>query len=131
MSTTELITNIVNNLLNDDNFVNDCKTELQEIMKDGKFDFNDMPQVIALVVLVYEKYDNLHVEKKDVADVFRLLIIELLKKLGWLTEENDQVKKMLESCLTLLMLKIQTKKCNIFSIFKKLNLCNCCVKCKC
>ena len=73
---TDLIAKIVSELLNDDTFVQDCEKELKEIMKDGKFDFNDMPQVVTLVVLVYEKYDNLHVEEKDVADVFKLLIIE-------------------------------------------------------
>ena len=40
----------------------------------------------------------MHVEKKDVADVFKLLIIELLKKMGWVTEEKkEQIEKMVES----------------------------------
>ena len=76
---SELVTSIINTLIDDETFVNDCKTELTEIMKDGKFDFKDMPEVIALVVLVYEKYDELHVDEKDIIDVFRLLIVELLK----------------------------------------------------
>ena len=46
---TDLIAKIVTELLDDVNFVQDCK-ELKEIMKDGKFDFNDMPQVVTLVV---------------------------------------------------------------------------------
>lgn len=127
---TDLIAKIVSELLNDDTFVQDCEKELKEIMKDGKFDFNDMPQVVTLVVLVYEKYDNLHVEEKDVADVFKLLIIELLKKMGWVTEEKkEQIEKMVESCITLLMLNINTQTIwkKMTSCFKKID----CRKCKC
>ena len=127
---TDLIAKIVSELLNDVNFVEDCEKELKEIMKDGKFDFNDMPQVVTLVVLVYEKYDNLHVEKKDVADVFKLLIIELLNKMGWVTEEKkEQIEKMVESCITLLMLNINTQTIwkKMTSCFKKID----CRKCKC
>ena len=104
---SELIEKIVKELLDDNEFVESCKTEIQEIMKDGKFDFKDMPQVIALVVLVYEKYDKLHVEEKDLIEVFRLLIVELLKKLKFMEESNDEINKMLESCLTLLVLQVK------------------------
>lgn len=131
---TDLIAKIVTELLNDVNFVQDCEKELKEIMKDGKFDFNDMPQVVTLVVLVYEKYDNLHVKEKDVADVFKLLIVELLKKMGWVTEEKkEQIEKMVESCITLLMLNINTQTIwkKITSCFKKIKCSNCCMKCKC
>ena len=131
---TDLIAKIVTELLDDVNFVQDCEKELKEIMKDGKFDFNDMPQVVTLVVLVYEKYDNLHVKEKDVADVFKLLIIELLKKMGWVTEEKkEQIEKMVESCITLLMLNINTQTIwkKMTSCFKKIKCGNCCMKCKC
>jgi hypothetical protein len=119
-----LIEDVVKTLLDDDKFVADCKTELTEIMKDGKFDFKDMPQVISLVVLVYDKYGELHVDEKDVVEVFRLLIVGLLKKLGWLEESNPEIEKMLESCLTLLALNVKSK-----SFWKKYFgwcICKCC-----
>jgi hypothetical protein len=119
-----LIEDVVKTLLDDDKFVADCKTELTEIMKDGKFDFKDMPEVISLVVLVYDKYGELHVDEKDVVEVFRLLIVGLLKKLGWLQESNPEIEKMLESCLTLLALNVKSK-----SFWKKYFgwcICKCC-----
>ena len=119
-----LIEDVVKTLLDDDKFVADCKTELTEIMKDGKFDFKDMPEVISLVVIVYDKYGELHVDEKDVVEVFRLLIVGLLKKLGWLEESNLEIEKMLESCLTLLALNVKSK-----SFWKKYFgwcICKCC-----
>lgn len=108
-----LIKKIVKDLLDDNKFVESCKTEIAEIMKDGKFDFKDIPEVIALVVLVYEKYDTLHVEEKDLVDVFKLLIVDLLKKLKFMEESNEEINKMLESCLTLLVLQVKTKSLNL------------------
>lgn len=119
-----LIEDVVKTLLDDDKFVADCKTELTEIMKDGKFDFKDMPELISLVVIVYDKYGELHVDEKDVVEVFRLLIVDLLKKLGWLQESNPEIEKMLESCLTLLALNVKSK-----SFWKKYFgwcICKCC-----
>ena len=119
-----LIEDVVKTLLDDDKFVADCKSELTEIMKDGKFDFKDMPEVISLVVIVYDKYGELHVDEKDVVEVFRLLIVGLLKKLGWLEESNPEIEKMLESCLTLLALNVKSK-----SFWKKYFgwcICKCC-----
>jgi|TARA_B100001093_G_scaffold326332_2_gene311335 hypothetical protein len=126
---SELIEKIVKELLDDNEFVESCKTEIQEIMKDGKFDFKDMPEVIALVVLVYEKYDKLHVEQKDLIEVFRLLIVELLKKLNFMQESNDEINKMLESCLTLLVLQVKTK--SFWTTYFGWCFCACCKKSKC
>ena len=44
---------IVKELLDDEYFVNDCKKELNEIMKDGKFDTNDLPELMQIVVLIF------------------------------------------------------------------------------
>lgn len=126
---SELIEKIVKELLDDNEFVESCKTEIKEIMKDGKFDFKDMPEVIALVVLVYEKYDKLHVEEKDLIEVFRLLIVELLKKLKFMEESNDEINKMLESCLTLLVLQVKTK--SFWTTYFGWCFCACCKKSKC
>jgi len=120
---SKLAENIVRELLDDDEFVNDCKNELNEIMKDKKFDFGDLPEVMSLVVLVAEKYDTFNVDKNDIIEVFRLLIVELLKRLNIIEESNPEINKMLESCLKLLVLKVKTK-----SLWQKM--CKCCKCCK-
>jgi len=101
---------IVKELLDDEYFVNDCKKELNEIMKDGKFDTNDLPELMQIVVLIFEKYDTFDIEEDDIIKVFRLLIVELIKKIGSLEESNPQFDKMIDSCLKLLVLKVKTTK---------------------
>jgi len=105
-------------IINDAKFTSACEKEIKEIMKDGKFDLNDMPQVLKMVVLIYDKSDNLHVNQGEVEEVFRLLIMELLKKMGWITLENtEEITKMVDRCMILLMLNVKTKSCrkSIFS----------------
>ena len=104
-----LAENIVKELVDDDNFVNDCKNDINQILADGKFDWKDMPQVISLVVIISEKYDKIQIDEKDIVEVFRLLIIELLKKIGAIQETSEEIEKMLDQCLTLLALKVKTK----------------------
>ena len=47
---------IVKELLDNDKFVDECKENLLEILKDKKFDSSDMPEVLSLVVLLVENY---------------------------------------------------------------------------
>lgn len=124
-----LTENVINVLLDDQQFVADCKTDLDQIMKDGKFDFKDMPQVISLVVSIYTKYDKLDINEEDIAEAFRLLIIALLKKFNMIEESNFEIESMLDSCLTLLVMKVKTK--SFWSKYFRWCVCKCCVKSSC
>lgn len=123
---SELPKKIVKELLDNDEFVNSCHQELKVIFKDNKFDAKDMPSVLSLVVLTVENYESFQIEEKDVVEVFRLLIVELLTKLDLLKESNDEIDKMIETCLKLLAMKVKTK-----SFWKKYFgwcICKCCKK---
>lgn len=124
-----LTENVINVLLDDEKFVADCKTDLDQIMKDGKFDFKDMPQVISLVVSIYTKYDKLDINEEDIAEAFRLLIMALLKKFNMIEESNFEIESMLDSCLTLLVMKVKTK--SFWSKYFGWCICKCCVKSSC
>ena len=106
---SELSKKIVKELLDDNEFVDNCHHELRNILKDNKFDQKDIPAVMSLIVLTVEKYDTFEVDENDIIEVFRLLIVELLKKLDIVKESNEELDKMLETCLKLLAMKVKTK----------------------
>jgi len=106
---SKIVERAVRELLDDDQFVSECKDELMKIMQDKKFDVNDMPEVMSLVVLVLGKYENIKIDSEDVVEVFRLLIIELLKKHNIIENSSPEIEKMLDSCLKLLTLKVKTR----------------------
>jgi len=115
---------IVRELLDDDKFVDECKKNLLEIMEDKKFDTNDMPEVLSLVVLVLERYDSFDINEEDVSEVLKMLVMELIKKLNLTDDVSDEVEKMLDACLKLVVLKVKSKKVKsgckkLFSCFGK------------
>ena len=122
---SELSKKIVKELLDDDEFVDNCHHELKIILKDNKFDQKDIPAVMSLIVLAAEKYDSFEVDENDVIEVFRLLVIELLKKIELIEKSDEEIDKMLEMCLKLLAMKVKTK-----SFWKKYFgwCCKCCKK---
>jgi len=115
---------IVRELLDDDKFVDECKKNLLEIMKDKKFDTNDMPEVLSLVVLVLERYDSFNINEEDISEVLKILVMELIKKLNLADDVSGEVEKMLDACLKLVVLKVKSKKVKsgckkLFSCFGK------------
>lgn len=120
---------IVIELLDDNKFVDECKQDLSEIMKDGRFDANDMPEILSLVVLILHKYDTFDVDEKDIAEVLRILIIELLKEVDLLDEAKPELEKMLDACLKLVVLKVKSKSFwnKVGKLLKKCK----CACCKC
>tara|TARA_Y100000813_G_C24014988_1_gene282346 strand:- start:130 stop:498 length:369 start_codon:yes stop_codon:yes gene_type:complete len=115
---------IVRELLDNDKFVNECKENLLEILKDKKFDSSDMPEVISLVVLLVENYDSFDVNEEDVSEVLKLLVMELIKKLKLTEDINEEIEKMLDACLKLVILKVKSKEVRqgckkLFSCFGK------------
>jgi hypothetical protein len=121
----ELTEKIVRELLDNEEFVNKCKENLLEILEDKKFDANDVPELINLVVLILEEYDNFEIDEKDIAEVLRVIIVELLEKFNLLDEAKPDLEKMLDSCLKLVILKVKSKTFwnKVLSFFKK---CKCC-----
>ena len=121
----ELTEKIVRELLDNEEFVNKCKENLLEILEDKKFNANDVPELINLVVLILEEYDNFEIDEKDIAEVLRVIIVELLEKFNLLDEAKPDLEKMLDSCLKLVILKVKSKTFwnKVLSFFKK---CKCC-----
>ena len=121
----EVTEKIIRELLDNEEFVNKCKENLLEILEDKKFNANDVPELINLVVLILEEYDNFEIDEKDIAEVLRVIIVELLEKFNLLDEAKPDLEKMLDSCLKLVVLKVKSKSFwnKIGSFFKK---CKCC-----
>ena len=120
-------------LLDDKEFINDVKTHISNISNDNKIDFSDIISIISLVAtLVRNKKIYFDISKKDISEVFRLIIIKILnenniyEKLKNNSNLNDlQIEKKIENIindlLTILITQIKTT-----SFLKKLL-----KKCKC
>lgn len=126
-----LVEDIVNEILKNEEFKNDCKNNILAIVKDGKLDATDTPYILTMVVDIYNNTDEFKITKDKVEAVLKLLIIKLLEELKLLNEENKQItEKLIESSLKLLTKKVKQSKMleKIIKWLKSGCKCSCCCK---
>ena len=111
METKKIIEDIVAELLDDDEFVYDCRIQIEEIVKDNKIDYDDIPEILSLVIILSQKYYLFFdITEQDIYEIFSILIIELLKKFKILNRDDPKVNKIIQSSLKLLVLHVKINK---------------------
>jgi len=107
-------------LLDDKEFINDVKTHISNISNDNKIDFSDIISIISLIAtLIKNKKIYFDINKKDISEVFRLIIIEILnenniyEKLKNNSNLNDiqieiKIENIINDLLTILITQIKT-----------------------
>lgn len=111
MQTKTIIEDIVAELLDDDEFVYDCRIKIEEIFKDNKIDYDDIPEILSLVIILSQKYYLFFdITEQDIYEIFSILIIELLKKFKILNTDDPKVNKIIQSSLKLLVLHVKINK---------------------
>ena len=114
-------------LLDDNDFVDNIKNNINEISKDGKLDFTDTIAVVNLIIeLIKNRNLYFDIDKNDISEVFRLIIIEILNEIKFIDilkknsnlsdqEIEDKLDDIIEKLLNLIITQIKTT-----SFFKKL-----------
>lgn len=118
----KIILRIVNELLDDEQFVLDIKYEIDKILKDKEININDIPEILSIIIVISNKYYLFYdIDKNDIIEIFSIVIVEIFKRFNILQNEKNQQKlnKIIYSSLQLLTLKITIKKHKCLS-FKKL-----------
>ena len=124
-----LVNKIANEILQNEQFKNDCKDNIASILKDGKLASDDTPFIIALVVDIYNNYTEFEITEKKLAGVFNVIIMSLLEEMNLLTSDNKEVvDKLVKSSLKLLFTQVKKKKLikKLCDLLSKLFTCKCC-----
>ena len=111
---------VVTCLLDDTNFINNITIQIDQIMEDDNIDLSDIVPIVTLIVeIVKNNKIFLKIDKKDIAEVIRCLLInifeklEIYKKLKAKTGLDDniiekKVDSIIENLLSILVSKIKT-----------------------
>jgi hypothetical protein len=111
MSTTDKITEITTLILNDKQFSNDIKNSLDNMMRDGKIDLTDVPEMIHLVTLGYNKSKKFSVTFNQLPELLTNLALRIIEKYDLIPDElQDDFKKILQSSINLILLSPRIKK---------------------
>lgn len=68
------------NLLTDEDFVDYCKKEIHEIVKEGRIDIQDLHNVVNIILYIQEHKTKQTIPRDIISDVMEAFIIELLAK---------------------------------------------------
>lgn len=108
-----IIDKIIQELLDDDTFVYECRKKIEDIFEDQKIDIDDIPEILSLIIIICQKhYLFMDISENDIYEIFSILIIELFKRFKIFQEEDDNPKicKVIQSSLKLLVYHVKVKK---------------------
>mgnify|MGYP001355833930 CR=1 FL=1 len=111
---------VITCLLDDDDFINDIKLQVNKIMADDKLDISDLVPIVTLVIeIIKNRKVIFDIDKKDISEVFRCLLLSIFERLEVYNKiknktglEDEIIKKkvdlIIENLLTILISKIKT-----------------------
>lgn len=91
----------VHKLQHDPDFVDYCKKEIHDIIREGRIDKDNIQQIVNIIVYIVQNESKHAIPREIFADVLEAFIIELLQKYGiQLTDASYQhILETLRSCL--------------------------------
>ena len=110
-----LIKNIVDELLDDQIFIDHIKANLNAIYFDDVINTNDIPYVISIISFVLQNKKNIKIKKNALPNFLKLLINEIFIKFNFIKEITPEIEKIIDSCIQLLLINIKTKK--LFNLY--------------
>ena len=114
----ETITGIVDQILENKEFVNECIVKIkEEVLNDGDIDLNDVPNLIIIVSLILNNKPKIKINEQSKLNIMKLLLVRLLSEVDYINLQNsvpllpDQ-EKVIDNSLKLLNTSlIVTKNC--------------------
>lgn len=93
-------------LTKDTNFVNNLETSVNNILKDGKVDHHDIPEFILLITEAYNAMTNIRLERRDLPLLIKLIFNFMVEKLDLIpVDARPDFERIVESALRLVMLQ--------------------------
>jgi len=106
-----LLTDLVTIILNDATFVKNVSKSLEIIMKDGKVDINDAPEMVLLIAMTYNSLNNFHVSKEELPTLLSALSNAIIDKYQIVPKElRLQFDTILQSSISLVLLDPKVSK---------------------
>jgi hypothetical protein len=109
---SEILHSSVQKLVDDPIFLKIIETKLQSIMKDGKIDKKDIPDIMILVIYCTNNLKKLKVSYNELSNVLEEMIMYLLDHFNVVPEESkEEFRSMTKSMVELVMLQPKVQSC--------------------
>ena len=108
---SENLSNIAKILIDDDKFIKTIEGNIKYIMKDGKVDAYDIPEIMTIVTECYNNLGSIKVSYEELPDILREIIDYIFTKYDLVPDEHEEkFKKMIDTVITLIMLQPKIRK---------------------
>lgn len=117
------ISEIAQVLIKDKDFNEMLERQIKEIMKDGKVNAYDIPEIIMIITECYNNVGRVKLTYEQLPDILNDIVTYIFNKFNLMPdEEEEQFRKMINMAIRLVMLKPVVKK-YCLKIASKLNCC--------
>ena len=107
----ENLSDIAKLLVNNDRFISVVEENMKIIMKDGKVDSYDIPLIMEIVMDCYNNLGKVKVTYDELPDILLEVVKYIFEKYDIVPDdEEEKFEKMINSIITLIMLKPNIKK---------------------
>ena len=109
---SELLHSATRKLIDDPIFLKIIETKLNSIMKDGKIDRNDIPDIVVLLVYCTNNLKDFNLTYVELKDVLEETISYLLNQFNVIPEDSkEEFNKMINTMVSIVMLTPRVKSC--------------------
>jgi hypothetical protein len=108
---TENLSNIAKILVSDPKFIKTVEGNIKYIMRDGKVDAYDIPEIMTIVTECYNNLGNIKVTNKELPNILSEIVDFIFTKYDVIPDDQEEkFKKMINNVITLIMIKPKIKK---------------------
>ena len=109
--TTLKVSYLMDKLLMDDEFSKTLQTHIENIMKDGKIDQYDIPDIVLIIGELLSKEPKLTLTSELLSELIKELIVFIVKKYSLKADESqiESFNRLVESSIKLIMFQPKIK----------------------
>ena len=113
----DVVINVFNILIKDTRFTHQINTSITSILKDGKIDQYDIPELIFLITNTYNNISSIKLEYDDIPQLIKLLYNHIVNTMNLIPiDKRSEFERAVDSAIRLVMLQPivaqQYKKCS-------------------
>ena len=102
----------ISTLCSDENFLNDAKESIKDILSDGKIDISDIPELILLVVNTYNNRGDISLTYNELPDLIHGVTQHFLDQENLIPEDKkDDFEKIMKAAIKLVLVQPKIKNC--------------------
>ena len=114
------LSNIAQLIVSDKDFIGNVEKQIKEILKDGRVDTRDVPEIMLIVTECYNNIKNVKVTYEMLPNILEEIVDYILETYCVIPDDQEkELKDMINMAIKLIMVKPQVKKCCL----KLLNIC--------